>query len=98
MDRLRKLRTERGMSQAKLAVKAGMDPATLNRLEQGKGNPNLRTLERVAGALGVGVAELLETPPGKGQVPLPFGDSERRARVEDLAAHIGWRAGEVERG
>jgi transcriptional regulator with XRE-family HTH domain len=38
---------------------ADMDPATLNRLERGTGNPNLKTLERVAGALGVGVADLL---------------------------------------
>jgi transcriptional regulator with XRE-family HTH domain len=58
MDRIRQLRTERGLSQAKLAVVAGMDPATLNRLEQGKGNPNLKTLERVAGALGVEVVDL----------------------------------------
>jgi transcriptional regulator with XRE-family HTH domain len=48
-----------GLSQAKLAVQAGMDLATLNRLEQGKGNPNIRTLERVAAALGVEVVELL---------------------------------------
>jgi transcriptional regulator with XRE-family HTH domain len=38
---------------------ADMDPATLNRLEQGKGNPNLRTLERVAEALDVEVIDLL---------------------------------------
>jgi transcriptional regulator with XRE-family HTH domain len=36
---------------------ADMDPATLNRLERGTGNPNLKTLERVAGALGVEVAD-----------------------------------------
>lgn len=57
MERIRQLRAERGLSQAKLAVRADMDPATLNRLEQGKGNPNLRTLERVADALGVEVAD-----------------------------------------
>jgi transcriptional regulator with XRE-family HTH domain len=65
MKRIRQLRTERGLSQAKLAVMADMDPATLNRLEQGKGNPNLRTLERVADALGVEVADLL----GKASAP-----------------------------
>jgi transcriptional regulator with XRE-family HTH domain len=57
MDRIRQLRKERGLSQVKLAVMADMDPATLNRLEQGKGNPNLKTLERVADALGVEVAD-----------------------------------------
>jgi transcriptional regulator with XRE-family HTH domain len=63
MERIRQLRKERGLSQAKLAVKADMDPATLNRLEQGKGNPNLKTLERVASALGVEVVDLLGKAP-----------------------------------
>ena len=67
MDRIRQLRKERGLSQAKLAVMADMDPATLNRLERGTGNPNLKTLERVANVLEVGVANLL----GKAQAPLP---------------------------
>jgi len=57
MERIRQLRKERGFSQAKLAVMADMDPATLNRLERGTGNPNLKTLERVADALGVEVAD-----------------------------------------
>src|SRR5829696_1918759 len=57
MERIRQLRNERGLSQAKLAVMADMDPATLNRLERGTGNPNLKTLERVADALGVEVAD-----------------------------------------
>jgi transcriptional regulator with XRE-family HTH domain len=59
MERIRELRKERGLSQVKLAVMADMDPATLNRLERGTGNPNLKTLERVADALGVEVAALL---------------------------------------
>jgi transcriptional regulator with XRE-family HTH domain len=57
MERIRQLRKERNLSQAKLAVMADMDPATLNRLERGTGNPNLKTLERVADALGVEVAD-----------------------------------------
>jgi transcriptional regulator with XRE-family HTH domain len=57
MERIRQLRKERGLSQARLAVMADMDPATLNRLERGTGNPNLKTLERVADALGVEVAD-----------------------------------------
>jgi transcriptional regulator with XRE-family HTH domain len=106
MERIRQLRTERGLSQAKLAVRADMDPATLNRLEQGKGNPNLRTLERVADALGVEVADLL----GKGEAPPPAQQSfnglleeERRTREPERIALVGralhelWRA-EVQRG
>jgi transcriptional regulator with XRE-family HTH domain len=70
MERIRELRKERGLSQAKLAVMADMDPATLNRLERGTGNPNLNTLQRVADALGVTITELLGGAPPKDLSPL----------------------------
>src|SRR5215212_9659002 len=80
MERIRQLRKERGLSQAKLAVMADMDPATLNRLERGSGNPNLKTLERVADALGVEVADFF--PKAQSSSPEPtFNDvldDERR--------------------
>ena len=57
MRRVRELREEAGVSQVRLAVAAGMDPATLNRLEMGKASPNLKTLERLADALGVEVRD-----------------------------------------
>jgi transcriptional regulator with XRE-family HTH domain len=63
MERIRQLRKERGLSQARLAVMADMDPATLNRLERGTGNPNLKTLERVADALEVEVADFFPKAP-----------------------------------
>jgi transcriptional regulator with XRE-family HTH domain len=67
MQRIRELREERGLTQVRLAVDADMNPATLNRIEQGKANPNLKTLERLAGALGVEVVDLFP----KVQSPLP---------------------------
>ena len=95
MDRIRQLRKERGLSQAKLAVMADMDPATLNRLEQGKGNPNLKTLERVAGALDVSIAELLEDTSPKAErrsslePPLNgFFEEERRADEGRILWHL----------
>ncbi len=71
MDRIRQLRKERGLSQAKLAVIADMDPATLNRLERGTGNPNIKTLQRVADALDVSIAGLLEDASPKAQTLQP---------------------------
>jgi transcriptional regulator with XRE-family HTH domain len=68
MERIRELRAEMGISQVKLAVRADMDPATLNRLEQGKANPNLKTLERLAAAMDVEVADFF-----------PKGDSRSQA-------------------
>ena len=84
MDRIRQLRNERGLSQVKLAVMADMDPATLNRLERGTGNPNLKTLERVAEALGVEVADFFPKAPRRSSLePSLFNglDEERRRGV-----------------
>ena len=87
MERIRQLRKQRGLSQAKLAVMADMDPATLNRLERGTGNPNLKTLERVADALEVEVADLFPKVPGRSSPePSLFNglEEERREAFEIL--------------
>ena len=104
MERIRQLRRERGLSQAKLAVMADMDPATLNRLEQGKGNPNLRTLERVAEALDVEVAELLGkasgAPPSQERLFNGISEQQRRAlnRIEEFCNQLEYalEAGELD--
>ncbi len=96
MDRIRQLRTERGLSQAKLAVMAGMDPATFNRLEQGKGNPNLRTLERVADALEVSVADLLEEEAGKADAP-PSPKPERVSEEKRRLSYLRFSKLQIER-
>jgi len=90
MERIRQLRKERGLSQVKLAVMADMDPATLNRLERGTGNPNLKTMERVADALGVEVADLLPKAPRRSPSEPTLNDAlgeERR-----LGYLRAWRA------
>jgi transcriptional regulator with XRE-family HTH domain len=79
MERIRQLRKERGLSQVKLAVMADMDPATLNRLERGTGNPNLKTLERVADALAVEVADFFPKAPGRSSPQPSLNDA-----LEDL--------------
>ena len=90
MERIRELRNLKNVSQARLAVTAGMDPATLNRIEQGKGNPNLKTLEKLANALEVSVADLLSDSPKVEAPPspeLPFNDVlEEERRVAYLRA------------
>jgi transcriptional regulator with XRE-family HTH domain len=91
MERIRQLRKERGLSQVKLAVMADMDPATLNRLERGTGNPNLRTLERVAQALGVEVAELLPKVVASPSQRRLFNGEERRAFIERCERYVEGR-------
>ena len=58
---LKKLREEKGLSQAEVAKKAEVTDAYIAQLETGKrNNPSLDVLKRLARALGVPVAELLE--------------------------------------
>jgi transcriptional regulator with XRE-family HTH domain len=58
--RLKKLRAERGMTQEALAEKAGISRSYIARLELGQQDPTLGTLEKLAKALKVPVAKLLE--------------------------------------
>jgi transcriptional regulator with XRE-family HTH domain len=62
-QRLRQLREKAGLSQYKLALRAGLQPATVGYLEREQGtNPQLATLESLAKALGCTVADLLVEP------------------------------------
>ena len=58
-ERVRRAREARGWSLEKLATRAGMHRPNLHRLEAGRHLPSLETLERVADALGLGVANLV---------------------------------------
>ncbi len=44
-------RIQKGWSQAELAEAVGSRQPVISRLEQGEGNPSLRTLQRIADAL-----------------------------------------------
>lgn len=59
MDRLKELRELRALSQDELAETSGVGRATISRIERG-GRAHGRTLRRLAGALGVDVAELVK--------------------------------------
>ena len=53
------LRRTRGFSQETLAQKTGLNRVTLARLERALHPPNLETLERIAKALRVSLADLV---------------------------------------
>lgn len=61
-DRIRELRRALGLSAEALAEKSGVGVATIRRIELGDADPKFSTLERIAQALGVPVAELLTRP------------------------------------
>jgi len=58
-QRIRDLRQARDWSQQLLADHAQIERAHLSRLEDGKREPGLRVLERIANALEVDVVDLL---------------------------------------
>ena len=65
-ERVRELRRQAGLTQASLALRAGVTVETVARLERvlrarasANSNPSLETLSRLSGALGVEVSELL---------------------------------------
>ena len=57
-ERVRRAREARYLSQAELAVKAGISKNTLNRIETGKAGAIPRTVRQLAEALGVKPEEL----------------------------------------
>lgn len=56
---LRRLRSERGQSQERLAADTGIDRAYLSELERGQGNATLDIIDRLAAHLGIEPGELL---------------------------------------
>jgi transcriptional regulator with XRE-family HTH domain len=68
---IRRRREQRGMSSAELARRAGLGKATLSKLEAGRGNPTIETLDALAVALRIPLTDLLarDTDPGPVVVP-----------------------------
>ncbi len=62
--RLEELREAKGLSQAELARRSGVPQSTISRIEAGEtGSISLVNLERLADALGVNAAVLIEHEP-----------------------------------
>ena len=76
---LRRLRTERGVSQERLAADTGIDRAYVSEIEREQGNATIDLLDRLADLLGVGIAEFFVEPSPGGERP-PSLPSGRRPR------------------
>jgi len=59
-ERLKKQRTRRALTQAQLAKRAGVTTATVARIERDEIEPRMTTLGKLAQALEVDPAELVE--------------------------------------
>jgi transcriptional regulator with XRE-family HTH domain len=60
--RVRALRTERGWSLEALAHASGVSRSMLSQIEREQANPTLAVTMRIAGAFGLSLGDLLETP------------------------------------
>ncbi|HAM56349.1 MAG: hypothetical protein A2X51_14350 [Candidatus Rokubacteria bacterium GWC2_70_24] len=58
--RIKALREQRGLSQESLAAKAGVSRGYLARLETGRHDPTVGTVEKLAKALRIKVTDLLK--------------------------------------
>lgn len=62
--RLRRLREHKGLTGRQVAEFAGLTPAYLSRLENGKVSPTVTTLAKLLAAIGETMATLYQDPPG----------------------------------
>lgn len=62
-QRIARLRQAAGLSQERLAHKAGLDRSYVGKIEQGAKRASLETLDKIAAALGVALFELFVTAP-----------------------------------
>lgn len=62
-DRLKNLRTKQELTQLELAIKCGLRPEVISKLENNRGNASLASLHKLAPALGTTIDELVNISP-----------------------------------
>ncbi|GHE30047.1 XRE family transcriptional regulator [Streptomyces capitiformicae] len=92
--KIRLRRRQRGMSAAEIARRAGLSKATLSQMEAGKGNPTIGTLDAIAVALRIPIADLPARDADTGPVYRPGNPAEPGEVARDLLRRISlenWR-------
>ncbi len=59
-DNLKRLRTEKGISQGDIARELDVSRSFISNIENGKTNPTLSTITKIAKAVGVSTGELMK--------------------------------------
>lgn len=84
---IRRTRDEHGFTLDQLAARAGVSPGLLSQVERGIGNPSFRSLHKVAGALGLRVADLMSDVDGERRI-LVTADARRMLEVGSLTYEL----------
>jgi transcriptional regulator with XRE-family HTH domain len=92
MRELTRIREERDLSQQGLADASGVNKATINQIERGRRSPNLDTLEKLADALAVEMADFFP----KAQPPLPDLWGKWRSQLELLESCVQYNINRAE--
>lgn len=88
-ETIRSARLRHGLSQSRLALRAGTDQAAVSRIERGKVSPSVETVERLLAATGEELR--VETGPlDREYDPLHMRATLRRSPAERLELAISW--------
>lgn len=91
-ENVRRIRTERGLTQEQLAVMVGVNRSTITQWETGWSQPRMAAAQRLADALGVKVSEIIEdAPPAYAYVHIPELTADERDLL-DLYRNMDNRA------
>ncbi|MFO0604543.1 MAG: helix-turn-helix transcriptional regulator [Polyangiales bacterium] len=82
-ERLRALRTAASLTQAELAERADLDVSYVSQLERGLRDPSLSSIEAVAGALGLSVAQFFDDAAAAAGAAR---DAQARAIAQELSS------------
>ncbi|NYE56432.1 helix-turn-helix domain-containing protein [Carboxydothermus ferrireducens] len=92
-NKIRELREERGLTLNELSKKAGLSISYLSEIERGSKKPSLKTIDKIAKALNVNKAQILETE--QLEVSLTLGErirlirEEKKLTISELAVRVG---------
>ena len=75
-QRLRELRKQRGLSQARLGERSSLSGKFIGEVERGKKSISIDSLYRVSAALAVALAQLTDVRPGR-RVVVPSAEAEK---------------------
>lgn len=86
---IRRTRKRHGLSQKRLALRAGTDQAAISRIERGQVSPTVETVERLLTAMGEQL-RLESEPLERDYDPLHMRATLRRTPAERLELAISW--------